>query len=182
MRFLTGSARGFSFPELLLTVAVGATIMAAAVPVMGSVTDSIRLNEATRLVERELQEARIKAVSANRRMRVRTNCPGEGFVRRVEVIGTSADTSANRCMPTAFPYPSGQDLAVPPNHDGPVRMLPHGATVNNLNLEFRADGTAFMVVWNVPQTITSPLSVVVTRKGKSRSVTVNGVGKIELQR
>jgi prepilin-type N-terminal cleavage/methylation domain-containing protein len=182
MRFLTASARGFSLPELLMTVAVGATVMAAAVPVMGSVSDSMRLSEATRLVERELQDARIKAVSANRRMRVRTNCPGTGFVRRVEVIGTSADTSDNRCVPTAFPYPSGQDLAVPPNHDGPVRIVPHGATLNNLNIEFRPDGTAFAVVSDVPQSITAPLSVVVTRKGKSRTVTVNGVGKIELQR
>jgi hypothetical protein len=55
------------------------------------------------------------------------------------------------------------------------------ATVTDAVLEFRADGTAFNVVANVAQPLAAPLTITVTRKGKTKAMTVNGVGKIQYQ-
>jgi prepilin-type N-terminal cleavage/methylation domain-containing protein len=174
--------RGFTLIELMLTVAVAATLMAIAVPVMTDMTASIKLNEAARTVERELQNARLKAVSVNRPLRVRTNCPATGLMRTVEVLATTADTAANRCLQTAYPFPAADnDVVTRPNHDGPVMTVPNSATVTNHVLEFTPDGRAFDVVSGVRQTIATPVTITVTRRGKSRTVTINGLGKIQLQ-
>ena len=181
---MTGMARtdrGFSITELMLTVAVAATVMGLAVPVLSDLSDSVKLNEAARVVERELQDARMKAVSSNRAVRVRMNCPAAQYIRRVEVLGTSADTATNRCLPTAYPYPPDDDLMTRPNYDGPVRVLPNNASVSTATIEFRPDGTAYTVSSGVPTVMSSPVTITVTRKTSYRMVTVNGVGKIQLQ-
>lgn len=176
-----GSQRGFSLPELMLTVATAATIMALSVPVLLDVSESTKLNGATREVERELQSARLKSVSTNRSLRVRFNCPESGYYRTVEVLGTTADGSTGRCSLSAYPVSPDNDVMTRPNYDGPVRILPNGATVTTEVIEFRPDGTARQVVANVPVTIATPLTLTVTRNQKSKTVTVNGAGKIELQ-
>lgn len=174
--------RGFTLTELLLVVAVIGTLAAMALPVMQDVTASIKLNEASRMVERELQDARLKAVSSNRLLRVRMNCPATGSIRRVEVIGTATDSAADRCQTSAYPFPAPDtDVMTRPNFDGPVRLLPVGATVGGAILQFGPDGTAMSVVSDVPQTITTPVTVTITRAGQSRSVTINNAGKIQLQ-
>ena len=68
-----------------------------------------------------------------------------------------------------------------PNFDGPVRTLPNGATVTSAVLQFSPDGTAVNVVSGSPQTITTPVTVTITRNGKSKTVTVNMAAKIQLQ-
>jgi prepilin-type N-terminal cleavage/methylation domain-containing protein len=183
MHMFCGSQRGFSLPELMLTVATAATIMALAVPVLTDVSESTKLNGATREVERELQSARLKAVSANRSLRVRFNCPEAGYYRTVEVIGGDGltDASTNRCSTTAYPFPADNDVMTRPNYDGPVRILPNGATVTTEVIEFRPDGTAHQVISNAAVAIATPLTLTVTRNNKSKTVTVNGSGKIELQ-
>ncbi|HVL70099.1 MAG TPA: prepilin-type N-terminal cleavage/methylation domain-containing protein [Vicinamibacterales bacterium] len=173
--------RGFSITELMLTVAVGATIMAVATPIARDVTAAIKLNEAARTVEREFQDARLRAVNVNRELRVRTNCPSAGLLRTVEVIGTAADTASNRCLLSAYPFPADDNLATRPNYDGPVRTLPHGATVTTVNFEFRPDGTVALVVSGVAQPMTTEQIVTVTRQGRSRTVRVNSAGKVQLQ-
>ena len=175
------SDRGFSISELLLTVAVAATIAGIAIPVMGNVSGAMKLNEAVRTIEREIQEARLKAVSVNRSVRLRLNCPAAGYVRRVEVLGTAADTADNRCTQTAYPFPADDDLMTRPNHDGPVKLIPNDATVNTLDIQFNADGTANAVAAGVAQPMNVPVTVTVTRGTSSRTVTVNSVGKIQLQ-
>ena len=174
--------RGFSLVELLLTVAIFGTLTAMAVPVMKDVTASIKLNEASRMVERELQAARLKAVSSNRQLRVRMNCPATGYLRTVEVLGSSADTASDRCLESAYPFPARDtDIMTRPNFDGPVRTLPNGAAVSSSVIQFGADGTAMNVVSGVAQTINTPVTLTITRDGRSRSVTVNGIGKVQLQ-
>jgi Tfp pilus assembly protein FimT len=181
MRRSRQSEGGFSLNELLLVVAVAATIMTIAVPVMTDVSETAKLNSAVRGVEREFQAARLKAVTVNRILRVRLNCPSAGFYRTVEYLNAAADTATNRCLASAYPFPADNDLMTRPNYDGPVRNLPHGATVTNQVFEFHPDGTAFQVVSNVQQRITAPVTVTVTRKGKSKAITINGAGKIQLQ-
>lgn len=175
------SDRGFTLPELMLVVALVATIGGIAVPVMGNLSNSIKLNEATRMVERELQDARIKAVSTNTPVRMRTNCPAAGYIRIVEVLGTAADTASNRCVQTVYPFPADNDLMTRPNSDGPVRVLNNAATVTTASIQFAPDGTATQVVSGVSTAITAAVTITVTRNGESRTVTINGLGKVQLQ-
>src|SRR5215208_5032175 len=132
------SNRGFSLVELMLTVAVLGTLVAVGMPVMKDMTESIKLNEASLMVERELQSARLKAVSANQVLRVRLNCPAMGYIRTVEVTGAaSTDNASDRCLAARFPFPAPDtDLMTRPNFDGPVHVLPDGAAVNSLILQF----------------------------------------------
>jgi hypothetical protein len=149
---------------------------------MTDLTASIKLNEAARVVERELQAARLGAVGANRILRVRMNCPAAGELRIVEYLNSAADTATNRCSPTTYPYPAADDdVLTRPNYDGPVRLLPPPATVGTYIIEFHPDGTAKNVVSGVATTIASPITITVTRYSRSRTITVNGAGKIQLQ-
>jgi hypothetical protein len=68
-----------------------------------------------------------------------------------------------------------------PNFDGPVRTLPNSATSTNEVLQFSPDGTAAVVINGTPTTIATPVTVTISRNAKSRTVTVNNVGKIQLQ-
>ena len=166
----------------MLVVALIGVLAGVALPLLNEMNASIKLNEAARTVERELQDGRLKAVSSNRLIRLRTNCPAAGYVRLVEVLGSSQDTASNRCLSTAYPFPAADNDAITrPNFDGPVRTLPAGATVTSSVIEFRPDGTAAQVVSGTAQAITTPVTVTITRNGKSKSVTINGLGKVQLQ-
>lgn len=173
--------RGFSLIELLMTVAIAGTLLAIGVPALLDVTENSKLTGAARELERELQTARLKAVTNNRPLRVRLNCPAAGYYRTVEVLGTAADNATNRCLLSAYPFPADNDVMTRPNFDGPVRVLPNLATVTDGVVEFRTDGTAFNVVANVAQPIAAPLTLSVTRNGKTKAMTINGAGKIQYQ-
>jgi prepilin-type N-terminal cleavage/methylation domain-containing protein len=176
------SDRGFSLNELLFTIAVAATLMAMATPILTDVTENSKFNAAVRTLERELHTARLKAVTNNRPLRVRTNCPSAGYIRTVEFVGNPAvDDAANRCVTTTYPYPAAdQEITTRPNHDGPVRVLPEGSTVTDVVLQFEPDGTVTQVIANVPTRIDTPVAVTVARNYKYKSVTINGAGKIQL--
>jgi prepilin-type N-terminal cleavage/methylation domain-containing protein len=176
------SEHGFSLIELMMVVAVAGSLMVVAVPVMTDLSESSKLGAATREVERELQSARLKAVSVNRSLRVRLNCPTTGYFRTVEVLGTSADTTTARCLLTGYPYPAADtSLMTRPNYDGPLRILSHGATVTGSTLEFRPDGTVQEIVSGAAQMIATAVTTTVTRNNKSKVVTINGAGRIQLQ-
>jgi Tfp pilus assembly protein FimT len=183
MRSPRRAERGFSLVELMLTIAFAATVLTIAVPVMTDVSDSSKLNGAAREIEREFQSARLKSVSTNRLLRVRLNCPGTGMYRTVEYVASAGvDAATNRCSDSAYPFPpADNNIMTRPNYDGPVRMLPLGATVTSSILQFQPDGTAVTIVSNVVTPITTPVTVTVTRKGKSKAITVNAAGKIQLQ-
>jgi prepilin-type N-terminal cleavage/methylation domain-containing protein len=182
MIFRSRNARGFTVVEMLMVVSMIAVLAVMALPVMKDMTASIKLNEAARLVEREMQDARLKAVNSNRVIRVRPNCPTVGYLRSVEVLGTGADTATNRCMTSAYPFPpADNDIGTRPNFDGPVRVLPLGATVSDRTLQFSPDGTAAEVISGVATAIATPVTVTISRDGKSKTVTVNNAGKIQLQ-
>jgi Tfp pilus assembly protein FimT len=182
MRIARAAERGFSLVELMLVVAFAATLLTIAVPVMTDVSDSSKLNGAAREIERELQSARLKSVSTNRLLRVRLNCPGTGMYRTVEYVASPAvDDATNRCSDSAYPFPADNDVMTRPNFDGPLRLLPQGATVTSHIFQFQPDGTAVTLVSNVVTPIAVPVTITVTRKGKSKSITVNGAGKIQLQ-
>jgi prepilin-type N-terminal cleavage/methylation domain-containing protein len=180
-RHALAEVRGFSLIELTLTVAVAATLMAIALPTLGAMSDATKLSNAAQQVERELQTARTRAVSKNRTVRLWTNCPQTGYYRIVERLGTGADTTKTRCEPSTYPWPSNTDLASPPNYDGPVRQMINDATVSDAWLEFRPDGSAWTVVSGSAIAIATPVTVTVTRKSTTKTITVNELGKILLQ-
>jgi type II secretory pathway pseudopilin PulG len=188
---------GFTLVDTLGTVAIIAVVAAMAAPRVVDALDSMRLGMSLRDVERELQFARLKAVSTNRPMRVRFDCPSAGQVRAVEVIGTSAlpdpmDSDANgatRCNETTYPYsPTGADNSrlTRPNNDGAIRTLYKGTTFTaKQTLEFWANGTvhtACQASCDTSGTQINTVTLTLSRKSKTKNITVNGLGKILLDR
>ena len=92
--------RGFTVTEMLMVVSMIGVLAAIGLPILRDMSESIKLNEAARLVEREMQDARLKAVSVNRVMRVRMNCPAAGYIRSVRrsiaILHRRAPTSGVR--------------------------------------------------------------------------------------
>src|SRR5712671_7898367 len=82
------SATGISLIDQLATIAIIGTIAGIGVPLISNTIENQRLGIEVRNVERELQLARLSAVSTNRPIRVRFNCPSTGYYRRAELIGS----------------------------------------------------------------------------------------------
>jgi Tfp pilus assembly protein FimT len=178
----------------MVTVAVIGIVTAIAVPSTLTYLDRYRLGMSVRDVERELQFARLKAVSTSQAMRLRFNCPTARSFRALEVIGTPAapdvrDSASDRCDQTTYPYrANGADTSrtTRPNNDGAVRYLQVGVTTLAApTLEFWADGTVhadtgagnpWPAVGNAGATIT------LTRKSETKNSVVNGLGKIQMDR
>ncbi len=182
---------GFTITELLATVALFSIVAAIGIPMVLGSLDGMKMGAAARLVHGELQTARLKAVSANRPIRVRFDCPAAGQFRMVELIGTPAvpdarDGAANRCSPTTYPYPvTNMNALTRPNHDGPVRLLGTGVSfMASQTVEFWPDGTAHANAgggnpW--PAIPGTGVIIMVKYKDSYKSITVNGVGKVQIQ-
>lgn len=182
---------GFTLMDLTITVAVFAIASAIAIPTMSRTVESMRVRMAARDVERELQAARLQAVSSNRPMRIRFNCPSAGQYRVVELIGSpsvpdSLDGDSLRCSENAFPFPaSDNDPLTRPNNDRPLRRLPQGVSFGNVQtIEFWPNGTARInsggtTPW--PRIPVQGITVSVVKGSTTRSMTVTGLGKITLQ-
>lgn len=187
---------GISIIDMVMSMAVIATICSIAVPTVVDGLDSLRLGMALRDVERELQFARLKSVATNRPMRVRFDCPAAGQLRAVELIGTSAapdandaDGVANRCSESAYPYSptsAGKSRLTRPNNDGPIRMLQSETTFTaKQTLEFWPNGTvhtACQAACDTSATQVGTVTLTLSRKGKTKNITVNGLGKIQMDR
>ena len=181
---------GFSLIELLMVTALVGIVSVIGVPLLGQISGSIELGEAARQVERELQSARMAAVSANQPMRVMFNCPNAREYRLVELIGTpavpaAADGTVGRCSTTTYPFPAPDNNPITrPNNDGPLRSLSALVTFTTFTtIEFWPDGTAHTnsgLVNPWPPIASPGQDIVLTRSGKTRTILVNGIGKIQL--
>lgn len=175
-------ARGFTLVDTMVTIAVFTILMAMAVPGVIDATDAFRLGSAARSIERELQAARLKAVSANRPMRLRLNCPEAGSFRMVEVMNSAAvDNASARCSESVYAYPSPRDTdTTTPAHDGPVRWVHSTVTLPSNVLQFAPDGRTTEVISGTPTAITT-VTLTLVKGTRYQSITVNALGKIQLQ-
>jgi type II secretory pathway pseudopilin PulG len=189
MALRTGE-RGFTLLEILMITTVFMIVAGIGMPLFNDITDAIKLGQAAREVERELQTARLTAVSANQPLRVRFNCNAAGEYRMVELIGTptvpaAADGATNRCSTGVYPFPAAdRNPLTRPNNDGPQRYLPEETTFTTAaTIEFWPDGSAHMANGTInpwPVIASTGTSIVLTRKGKTKTITVNGIGKVQL--
>ncbi len=182
---------GFTLIDTIVTMTVMGILAAAAIPEMIDVAQAMKLGQAQREVLVEMNSARLIAVTANRPMRVRFNCPTVGQYRVVELIGTPSspttdDGAADRCSDTKWKYPANDNEPVTrPNHDGAVRTLPSKVTFSaSVTLEFWPDGTVHKDVgsgnpWPVLDPTTGA-TIKVQRNALEKMISVNGLGKIQL--
>jgi prepilin-type N-terminal cleavage/methylation domain-containing protein len=181
----TRSAAGFTLPELLVAVAILGTVAAIAIPMGLQMTERMRLNQGLREVEREMQTARLKAVSLNKPLQVRFNCPAAGQYRIVEVMNSAVDNTTNRCNQVAYPVRTGRDAdPATPDFDGPVRYLtnqvqfPSGTTV----FQFAPNGQTLQIVGTSAQVISGTgVNFTMTKGSLTGTVNVNGLGRIRIQ-
>lgn len=182
---------GFSLIELLATLAVFAILAAIAVPALTNSVEAQRLGTETRNVERELQNARLGAVTLNQPVRVRFNCPSTGKYRRVELIGSvnvpAADDDDSRATARCnypFPADTDHDPLTRPNNDGPVQQLTSPVTFQTVQtLEFWPNGTVHVSGATNPWPIigSTPVTLTLAKGSTTRSITVNSLGKIQIQ-
>jgi len=184
------SAAGFTFVDMIVVIALFTILAGMSVPAFSNLTEGYKLGQSLREVERELQGARLKAVTANRPFRIRFNCPAAGEYRMVELIGTASvpaaqDTASDRCQESVYPSPAADGNPLTrPNHDGPVRRLPTGVAFGATStLEFWSDGTVHqesgsIVPW--PVVGTAGTSITLVKGSVTRRIDVNGIGKITL--
>lgn len=168
-----------------MVVAVLGIVAGIAIPMGLTMTEQMRLNQSLREVERELQTARLKAVSLNKSLQVRFNCPAAGQYRIVEVMNSAVDNTANRCNEATYPVRTGRDGdPATPDFDGPVRYLtnqvqfPSGTAV----FQFAPTGQTLQVVGNGRQVIAPTGADLTLTKGTlTGRVNVNGLGRIRIQ-
>jgi prepilin-type N-terminal cleavage/methylation domain-containing protein len=179
------SEAGFTLIDMLITVAIIGVLAGMAVPSLSNVTERMKLGQGQREVERELQTARLKAVTANRRIRVRFNCPAVRQYRMVEVIGTAADdaAAATRCSEILYKATADNNPLTRPNHDGPIRNLPKDVSFGAAAaLEFGPDGTVKYFSGGAYVNVPDPdgTAVTLTKGTDVAKITVNRLGKIQL--
>jgi Tfp pilus assembly protein FimT len=162
-----------SLPEVLIVLAIVATITGIAVPQMLAGLQGYRTRSAGRQVAAVIRSARLAAVTTNRNILVRFNCPGPRQYRFVEFTGNAAiDNAADRC---SAPYPDA-DPANLPNNDGPPAYLPETMSfgaVQDLRI-----GTTGLIT---PLTGGMPALIQVTDGAITRQITVSAAGRVQVQ-
>jgi prepilin-type N-terminal cleavage/methylation domain-containing protein len=171
---------GFTLTEILVVVAVAAILTALAVPTITGAMRGYALNTSVETVGAAIRAARYSAVSTNRTVRVRFNCPSANQLRIVEVVGSMAvDTAANRCSQAAYPYPD-PDAATAPNVDGPVVVLPAGSQFGAVqDLEIDRTGRVTRLT-SCPTCVSAaaPATVTVGTPYETRTITVTANGQV----
>jgi len=185
------SRAGFTLIDIMVAIAVFSIIAAGAMPALINVADSMKLGQGQRDVYQEMQTARLIAVSSNRPMRIRFNCPAAGQYRLTELIGSTSapdadDAATDRCSDTKWKFPANDnDPTSRPNHDGPVKQLPTKVTFGAApTLEFWPDGTVHKQTnaenpWDQLPVANGGTAITVIKSGVVKQITVNGLGKIQ---
>jgi type II secretion system protein H len=166
---------GFTLAELLTVAALVATVSAIAVPQLLSAAQRYRTTSGAREVAAQIRAARLAAVTTNRQMIVRFNCPVARAYRFVEVTGNAAIdnlAAADRC---AQPPPDA-DPATLPNADGPMSFLPETVSFTaTQDLRIGPTGIVTPLAGGLPAVIG------VTNGAMVGQVTVSATGRVQVQ-
>jgi prepilin-type N-terminal cleavage/methylation domain-containing protein len=185
MRSGRNSVAGFSLTETMIVVAVVAILGAMAAPTIGSVLRLQALNQAVQTVGISVRGARHAALSKNRTVRVRFNCPAANQMRVVEFVGNPAiDDDPNRCSEVAYPYPNPTP-GVAPDIDGPVIRLPEDARFGALSsIEINTEGRVQRLTGCNPACVAAAAPATVAVLGnnghETRTITITAGGQILL--
>ena len=172
-------SRGFTLIEILLVVFVIGTTLAVAVPAVSEAMRTYALNNARQSIVSAVRSARYTAVSKNRTVRVRFNCPSANEFRIVEVVGSGVDSAADRCQSTAYPYPD-KDAATAPDVDGPVMRLPQRTTFGTFqDIEIDTNGRMTPLTGCPPCTPASGSATIRVKNGtNTRQIIITANGQI----
>ena len=182
---------GFSLVDLVVVVGIIGVVSAITLPLMLGAIDRMRLGQAARDGRTRTSSAKQRAVGKSSVVRVHFNCPTAREFRSVELIGTTSAPKAEdtatiaRCSKTAYPFPAADNNPLTrPNLDGPPRFIdPTVAFGVVQSIEFWPDGSVHLDAgggdpW--PTLTAAGATITLSRKGKTRNITVNGLGKIQL--
>jgi hypothetical protein len=107
-----------------------------------------------------------------------------------ELVGTrslpaAADNAANRCSMTDYPYPAPDKNPITrPNNDGPLRTLDPTVSFQTAStIEFWPDGTAHTNTGGTnpwPPIAGAGTNIILLRKTVTKTILVNGIGKVQL--
>ena len=155
-------------------ILVVSAMAATTLPSTATAIRRYQLDSATREVAAQVRSARLRAVTTNEMIRVRFNCPVPGQLRIVQLVGTPAiDDAEDRCSATVYPYPD-RDVAVEPNHDGPVIVLRGGIGLaeSTPDIDIAPTGRITALVGGLP------LTVVVSDPHEARNITITAAGRV----
>lgn len=166
---------GFSLPEMLIIVAIVASVSAVAVPQLMSAAQRYRTTSGAREVASQIRAARLAAVTTNRQIIVRFNCPVARAYRFIEVTGDPAIDNlalADRCAQA----PPDADPATLPNADGQLSFLPETVTFTaTQDLRIGTTGLVTPLAGGLPAVIG------VTNGAMVGQVTVSATGRVQVQ-
>lgn len=166
---------GFSLAEILIVIALVVTVTGIAVPQMMGAMQRYRTRSAAGEVAAQIRAARLAAVTTNRQMIVRFNCPVARAYRFVEVTGDPAiDALGNaaRCSMA----PADADPATLPNADGSLSFLPETITFNaTQDLRISTTGVVTPLAGGLPA------SIGVTNGAMNGQITVTSSGRVTVQ-
>jgi prepilin-type N-terminal cleavage/methylation domain-containing protein len=174
---------GFTLTETLVVIALAAILAAMAAPTIGTTLRWQALNQSVQTVGVAIRGARHAAISKNRTVRVRFNCPGANQFRVVQFVGNPAiDDDPNRCDEVAYPYPD-PNPAAEPNIDGPIINLPAEAQFGGLqSVQIDTGGRVQQLTGCNPACGTAAAPAVVNVIGNNghatRTITVTAGGQV----
>ena len=156
------SNRGYTLIELMVVLALAGILAAIAIPVYIQSSARNSVWTASELIGSQLRQARLKAISRNRRFQVRFDCPAVGQFR-VLAVDDATIGDPDRCSATE-------------EFDSGVFAMPFQTTFGDDvdTLEVNGRGI-FTSAGAIPQTIT------VTNGENSRSLTVSITGQITFE-
>jgi type II secretory pathway pseudopilin PulG len=173
-------AAGYSLVEVMIVTGLVALAAAIAVPTIGATMRRYALTNAAQQVASVVRSARYTAVSKNKVVRVRFNCPESGQFRLIEVTANNTiDQAADRCSNATYPYPD-PDPAAAPNVDGPVLVTPPDTEFDSAtDIEISEQGR-LTTLTGCPMCVSGGGSalIVLGNGSESQTVTVGATGQV----
>ena len=173
---------GFTLIEIVITLTVMTTLAGVASLTIPGAMRRYALNTSAQTVATAIRSARYVAVSKNRTVRVRFDCPATDQFRVVEFVGTPAiDDAVDRCSETAYPYPD-TNPAVAPNVDGPVILLPRDGQFGSVP-DLEIDTAGRVTPLNGCPTcvpLAPPAAVIIGNGYETTTITVSATGQVLL--